>query len=144
MFFFLLRRQAPLDLSLEFILSVEGAFVRRAVMSDLRRAALSSMRKKNRILRGRRPSSQTPAPSSATATRKKSGRGSEDDVPALEGDEGLVRVNVPGGATARNTSRQLLRGRALREARRRPILVARVVASIVAAAGRAVGTVRID
>ena len=148
MFFLLLllRRRAPLDLSLEFILSVEGAFVRRAAVSDLRSAAISSLRKFPRIFRGRRPSSNTPSPSSAAAATcdgKMSRGSSEDAILSLGGSEGAVRSRTPGGATTtREASRRLLRKRAFSEARHRPILVARVGVSIVAAVGRAMGTVR--
>eukprot|EP00903_Cladosiphon_okamuranus_P008724 g8356.t1 len=147
----------PLDLSLDFILSGEGAFMRAALLSELKIAAASSVRKRVpralRRKRGRRgptslstlPASLPPErgtqrpkqPSGCSEDRRKDHGDFEVDLHRSD-DEGAGRP-AEAGRDARSVSRKLLRRRALRGARRRPVLVVRVTAAVLAAAGRGMG-----
>lgn len=140
-----LRRRPPLDLSLEFLLSGEGAFVRSAAISDLRNTASSFLKKKiSGLVQGRRPSwgivSSVANPSGQTLLLNDAVLVGDCDGTASgsvqQGDGGS------GGSTERDVSRRELRRRLLSGARRRPVLAIRVGAVVVAAAGRAAGTVR--
>lgn len=120
------RRRPPLDLSLEFIMSGEGSFIRNAVVADLKQAAVSSMKRKiPGRFRNRRASREPPAPSP-----------NYGHPPAAQPRGGALNK-----AAAREASRRSLKRRVLGEARRRPILVVRVGAAVVGASGRVVATV---
>lgn len=157
-----LGRRAPLDLSLEFILSDEGAFVRSALVADLKIAAASSalkrvppvFRRKRPRPRGGATATSTAVPLSPPPTRGKQRpqplahsegrqiRGGLAPTPHRNGDEDPKAAAATTGREARAVSRKLLRKRALRGARRRPVLVMRVAGAVLAAAGRGIGTVR--
>lgn len=157
-------RRPPLDLSLDFILSGEGAFVRTALVSDLKVAAASFVLKRvPRVLRRKRrrrsrggatapsalPISFSPKrgtqrpkqPSGFSEDRRKDHSDFEADL-QRNGDEDPAGRPAQAGRDARAASRKLLRRRALRGARRRPVLVVRVAGAVLAAAGRGVGEVR--
>ena len=117
-------RTQPLDLSLQFLLSKEGAFVRAAAMSDLRRAAQSSLRSRlswRWIFRERR------RPSADGAVSANEGRREQTKNPMHHGDDKDEEV--------REASRRALQQRVLVAARRKPALAARANAMVVAAAG---------
>lgn len=152
-------RRPPLDLSLDFILSNEGAFMRSALVSDLKAAASSSVHKRiPRVLRRKRRSprgasaSSTVTPASPPPTRgeqlpqplgcSEDQQAHGDFEPAVHRDGGRDTEAAAAEREARAVSRNLLRKRALGGARRRPLLVVRVAGAVLAAAGRGVGTVR--
>ncbi|CAM9247077.1 unnamed protein product [Pylaiella littoralis] len=158
-------RRAPLDLSLEFFLSSEGAFVRSAVVSDLKIAAADSVsriippvfleirRRRRRHRQRRRPSDDTGARATSTlsssafsTSRQQQPQGlAHSEVHHIDGGGGddhfaLARKQQAAEREARAVSRRLVRKRALRSARRKPILVVRVAAAVLAAAGRGMGS----
>lgn len=156
-------RRPPLELSLDFILSGEGAFVRSALVSDLKVATASSVLKRvprvfrRRWRRGPRGSAATSAGPASPPPAKREQRPQQQPLacdPEDDQDHGDSEANRqqrsdvedPGaaatGTEARAASRRLLRRRALRGARRRPVLVIRVAGAVLAAAGRGMGTVR--
>lgn len=131
----------PLDLSLEFLLSGEGTFIRTAAAADLRRTAMCSLKAKIAgFLRNRRRPSSATTPSMSEINLVQSATSKGDATPVGEGNEAARDTSSTG--TARDASRRELRRRLLKGAKERPMLAARVAAAVATAAGRAAGMVR--
>lgn len=140
-------------------------------MADLRSAAFSSLKNKLSSFSRDRPSSRIAATAASTTVSLRPGSfarwrrrlraqksatltgehpapaSKPDDVALRGGDDEAIKAPRGGGgggageATAREVSRRQLRGQLLRGARRRPLLVMRVGAAVVAATSRVAGTV---
>lgn len=129
--------------------------MRSAVFSDLKIAAGRRIpRIFRKIRRGRRRRSEysraTATSTPSSSARYTTGQQQQQDLVYSEDvdgggdhvDSALTLEQQENEREARAVSRRLVRKRALRGARRRPILVVRVAAAVLAAAGRGVGSVR--